>query len=344
VSDNLPMRGLDAQLDQIKFLKSDLGKRYTVTYCEDGGLDERAARVMWEGQLDILHWAETYCVSADVGEVLAGAAPTLPNFSLHPDDLPSPVGWVWFEDGIPMLDRRGHTMVVKGFSWGTVTLDDNIRDVADNGPSSQIGIPKQDRIEKALASDEAKGRNPGVIVFAYTDPNDERDDLTRDLRETFGATDDHIRRLPGLYMGHWFPVAYGDDWTVDRDRNRKAGAQPMSELLVAFWRFIQEPWIDGRMMLPGRPATRRNRAAGRPEPNVRVVRLRRAEARTRREREEGEEPVETLWSHRWIVKGHWRNQWYPSMQQHRPRWIPRHIKGPEHLPLVVHDTVFLVDR
>lgn len=27
------------------------------------------------------------------------------------------------------------------------------------------------------------------------------------------------------------------------------------------------------------------------------------------------------------VRGHWRNQWYPSAQEHRPRWIDGYIKG-----------------
>lgn len=27
------------------------------------------------------------------------------------------------------------------------------------------------------------------------------------------------------------------------------------------------------------------------------------------------------------VRGHWRNQWYPSAQEHRPRWIDGFIKG-----------------
>jgi hypothetical protein len=44
------------------------------------------------------------------------------------------------------------------------------------------------------------------------------------------------------------------------------------------------------------------------------------------------------------VRGHWRNQWYPSMQAHRPKYIPEHIKGPEDKPLIVHDKLFSVDR
>ncbi|MBU0778247.1 hypothetical protein KKF82_08315 [Patescibacteria group bacterium] len=41
------------------------------------------------------------------------------------------------------------------------------------------------------------------------------------------------------------------------------------------------------------------------------------------------EEREVEWSCRWIVRGHWREQWYPSQQVHQPIWIFPYIKGPE---------------
>ena len=145
-----------------------------------------------------------------------------------------------------------------------------------------------------------------------------------------------MARLPGVSLFHWTKLPYGADITHEPEDN-------LLPIVVAFWRFVGETWIDSRHMDPGRPARKRNARAGRPEAEIRVIRLRKAEhARTRRAPDE--EPDEPLWSHRWIVEGHWRNQWYPSMQAHRPKWIPRHVKGPDHLPLIVKDTVFSVDR
>lgn len=37
--------------------------------------------------------------------------------------------------------------------------------------------------------------------------------------------------------------------------------------------------------------------------------------------------------HRWIVSGHWRNQWYPKRGINKPKWIPAYIKGPEGAPV-----------
>lgn len=48
------------------------------------------------------------------------------------------------------------------------------------------------------------------------------------------------------------------------------------------------------------------------------------------------------YSVRWVVRGHWRRQWYPSQNRHIPIWIMDYIAGPEDAPLVVHDKVTVV--
>ncbi|WP_342314649.1 hypothetical protein LIX17_25725 (plasmid) [Mycobacterium avium subsp. hominissuis] len=52
-------------------------------------------------------------------------------------------------------------------------------------------------------------------------------------------------------------------------------------------------------------------------------------------------PLSRSYNHRWIVRGHWRRQWYPTLQRHKPIWITDHIAGPEDAPLVVRDKVRL---
>lgn len=65
------------------------------------------------------------------------------------------------------------------------------------------------------------------------------------------------------------------------------------------------------------------------EPYIVVVRLRRPK------HQPTGEPSSVEWSHRWIVGGHWRAQWFPSLQTHRQIWISDYVKGPEDRPLVV---------
>jgi hypothetical protein len=38
------------------------------------------------------------------------------------------------------------------------------------------------------------------------------------------------------------------------------------------------------------------------------------------------------WSCQWLVQGHWRNQYHPSDQSHKPAFIQSYVKGPEDKP------------
>lgn len=62
---------------------------------------------------------------------------------------------------------------------------------------------------------------------------------------------------------------------------------------------------------------------------VQVITLRRRQSVSTGE--EGERVVN--WSCRWIVNGHWRNQFYPSEGVYKPKYIIAYPKGPDHLPL-----------
>lgn len=49
------------------------------------------------------------------------------------------------------------------------------------------------------------------------------------------------------------------------------------------------------------------------------------------------------WRHRWVVRGHWRNHWYPSLKDHRPVWISPYLKGPADAPLLGGEKVTVVN-
>jgi len=76
--------------------------------------------------------------------------------------------------------------------------------------------------------------------------------------------------------------------------------------------------------------------------DVKVIQLRRVESPVRAEGSHGE-PVE--WSCRWIVNGHWRNQYHPSNGEHELQYILPHVKGPADKPLrIPSHTVYAVTR
>jgi hypothetical protein len=100
-------------------------------------------------------------------------------------------------------------------------------------------------------------------------------------------------------------------------------------ILYATWLLMQQPKLVETTPAEVERKIRRGYArVGRAQPKVTLVTLR---------REYRQQPASDAdsksgrhYSHRWIVRGHWRQQPYgPGREQHRPTWIPAHVKGPE---------------
>lgn len=116
---------------------------------------------------------------------------------------------------------------------------------------------------------------------------------------------------------------------------------------LRFWRVAQrlmsERIITSERRKAARPLRREAArldmlAAGEP----RVIELRRP---TERDSDpEGERLRNVEWTHRWLVRGHWRQQWYPSEGRHKQIRIQGFVKGPENLPLVIRERVWNWDR
>lgn len=153
---------------------------------------------------------------------------------------------------------------------------------------------------------------------------------------------------PGLMITSWdlvdapdLPATWAPSGVCSWYEGQPSDASTASEVedrtrLAALWTLAaQEGVADLEVVRADRPSRRRAERAGRPVPLTKVIRLRRP--RSAPQHDQGAEDVH--WSHRWIVGGHWRNQWYPARKVHLPRWIAPYVKGPEDRPLVVKDTV-----
>lgn len=114
-----------------------------------------------------------------------------------------------------------------------------------------------------------------------------------------------------------------------------------SQNLLKWLRFASSPYLIVKRYQPQRTVIRR--AAGRypiAAEGIGVILLRRASYQFESKRKGEGEPVE--WSCQWWVSGHWRRQWYPSSQKHKPVWIAPYIKGPPDRPL--KETIRLMVR
>jgi hypothetical protein len=77
-------------------------------------------------------------------------------------------------------------------------------------------------------------------------------------------------------------------------------------------------------------------------PTCSVVQMRRLD---RRHVNAAEHEAAVEWQCQWLVRGHWRQQFYRSANRHVPRWIAPYMKGPLDKPMKApKPTVFSVNR
>lgn len=108
--------------------------------------------------------------------------------------------------------------------------------------------------------------------------------------------------------------------------------------LRAAWLLMRQPLAEDTEIQPTRAVRKRLQRIGRKPAAVRLIELRRPKGVT------GQGDGDREYHHQWIVRGHWRQQWYPARQVHRPVWIAPHIKGPEGAPLIGGEKVNFLKR
>lgn len=124
-----------------------------------------------------------------------------------------------------------------------------------------------------------------------------------------------------------------DGWTP-MGPSRPAEVMPAhdiaGQMILAFLAFVSQRILVSSEQRAERHTRKRMADAGYThEPVVRVVELRRREFSPHQST--ASDPV--AWSHRWVVSGHWRQQYYPAADEHRPLFILPYLKGPENRPL-----------
>lgn len=117
------------------------------------------------------------------------------------------------------------------------------------------------------------------------------------------------------------------------------GVEPdLFRTLKTTWVLMAQPIATVSDAHYDRAARRQMKRAGREPEQVRVIALRRALGAN------GDGDTDREYRHRWIVRGHWRQQWYPSRGVNRPIWIAPHIKGPDAAPLLGGEKVYALKR
>ena len=124
-------------------------------------------------------------------------------------------------------------------------------------------------------------------------------------------------------------------WTADRELT-----DWIRKLAFSFFAFIRQECVSIQTTPASRPIRRHLPKAYTAEPVIKIIQLRRRSPATTSGTAEQRD-----YSCRWLVRGHWRNQFYPRSKSHRPRFIPAYVKGPDDKPLKpTKSSIFAVVR
>lgn len=147
----------------------------------------------------------------------------------------------------------------------------------------------------------------------------------------YSETEDWLvteREIPpkSLLCVHYQPWLYEDDY-----EGMSGSATNVLRDVQCLLRLMQQTITTKERGRASKPFRRRWQRADVPERNVVVVRLRRPKTKPH----EDSEAKHIEWDHRWMVKGHWRWQPYPTEGIQRQIFISPYVKGPEDKPLRV---------
>lgn len=174
------------------------------------------------------------------------------------------------------------------------------------------------------------------VVEISTDDEEGNEGLVAGVlvHQYYRSTDQRLGWLGSKTLKATIPWGYGE---------ASNPVEPIPPWLFSLWHFMSERITKVRA---SRPQQKRYARAGRPpeDAQVKVVHLRPIDYQGNPVERGLSTDTSIEYSHRWTVKGHWRNQWYPSIQDHSRKWIHGYVKGPVGAPLIVKERVVSVDR
>jgi len=298
---NDPLVALDGKLEVLRYLHNPVAMELHEWTLQQG--NGYAAQGMSDSpveQIASLNQADIYWVSEDMCAVLTTAQKTMPDDDVIIEPPPSPHGFLVF--AVPLI-----VPIVEEFGRALHLNALQWR------PATRT-IPKSDTNPGQV--------DDGTLMQWFTVPED-KESLA--FSGPFSPVSDGCFLPTGSILRSTNDLRIGslDQTAVNLNRHARA-----------LWSLMQQPIAAlGDLDATGK----QNRAARRLRTEVKptvVVTLRRA-----RNGHAEDEATDVHYSHRWVVRGHWRRHWYSSLGTHKPLWINEHVKGPDGAPLVVKEKV-----
>jgi hypothetical protein len=313
-------RALDLQMDYHRWCSSDGGKLYNLLFFADT-LEKAAQRepplevkteettnasiLLQQHLVQTLWQADTMFVTSDMLHVLMQAAADLPEDAAFDEHvLITPCGFCLFEEPIVREDGQGGQTAMTGIAWRTI-----------------MGT---------MGSDDAEV-NKMLLIYFLVDPDDTRDTYTGQFNQRMREAG--MPEAP-LTLQHFYPTRFGRK--LDREAPASVqGSHIITETLavfIAMQLLAQQRMGEPIRMRPERAVRKRAAKWHEGDRYITLITL-----RLKSDTKDDHEPQPVDWSHRWLVKGHWRKQYYPKTKTHDYVYIFGYVKGPEDKPLVVRE-------
>jgi hypothetical protein len=264
-----------------------------------------AATILAREEFKRLTHAELFHASASMTELIKVSSTTIPSFNLKPEDVPATHGFMYFSQPIQIIDYQDQKFPIVAITWG---------------PMADSPYP-----------------DGAVWITTYVDHWDVMARRIKQGRLAGKPADQALRSMPRLAAHNECILPFSDKPLLDDPRGE--GWNELPRLVRSTWMLMGQQISKTEVLTPSRALRRSCQRKGREAPSVRIIELRRPPASCDSAGDGHRE-----YSHQWIVRGHWRKQWYPSVNDHRPVWIAPHIKGPEGAPLLGGDHVYSLKR
>lgn len=280
--------------------------------------------------------SESFFWSATILDVICEAASSIPSrWILTPDYLPATHGFFWLDK--PIVINHSHPSILRNAS------DDDL---------SAIGTTREEALKLADIAEEvekAGGNKIRAIGWSITDDN------KYIAISYFNETTDLKVAFPFDWSIFTFGASLADMGSIERKKScrRDWGFADFGSdvsfntsiednkinLFATMLTFLQQKILAPVCQIPPRQYRRKAEREERKIPTINIIKLR----EIIHHGEEGEHR-DVEWTCQWLVRGHWRDQWYRSLQRNQPIWIAPHIKGPPDKPFKGAPRLFTVVR
>lgn len=310
----------ESQSAALAWIRSDIGRwwRGESERLSYAGLHPKTREMlseMYDAEEDKLIAADPIYVSEEMGEVIVHAAQSFEPEPILPSDFICEVGYCHLALPVVMPDRYEKMVALGGFSWQPIIL------APGAPPWDPTGII-DGVIDPTTATTDLRpdgSQQVGVAVTLYSVP---------DMEKWESGWGRPPPRLPIHHTPWYFGMSFEGN-EID-EIGARTGTEYWWKVCQTTLRLMQQRLARRTEEIADRATRRREQRKGFDARPVVVVRLRRESGSNGEHESDG-----TRLSHRFIVSGHWRQQWYPSIQGHRQIWISPYVKGPEDQPLVV---------